>query len=177
MFGCDSFFCSAAANYIQFISAGLEIIGLTLVYVEIRHSERARSIEQKIIFASERLKGTGKELLSETASFIGVLLSGGLIFAAYHWFVIEAAEYAKTLLAPGRAFYERKVYEAYLLLAILLLIFLALLAYTLLRYVSTFTSLLSNWAHGRALGAFGFCLAVLGVIGEAYQVATIILET
>ena len=166
------FFNSSTADVVQHISIAVEAIGLTLTYIEVRHPEKADRIEDVIDqLAARQYPKSGPLRALQPAlyclitialawaplSFIGSLRVQGYISGGAHLAITLA------VIAVGIA-----------------LFFWGRLADAAVEWISsqlsTLISALNKWSGGRALGTLGVLFALLGFIGEIYQIFTLYLE-
>ena len=137
---------------IQFVTLTLEIVGLSLAYVELRHRELADYIEQYIDDAEHRLFDYGTKY-SKTWQFeviitvaIALIMVLGIGYLLGHFRDLHVAIWIYFWIVVGG------------MLSIISLILLA-----------EFISFLNRFSRGSAITSFGVFLAALGVCGEIYQ--------
>lgn len=181
-------FNDQAAVVVQLASLPLEVAGLTLAFIEVRKPSVADAIEAGIDHAAgwcEQMirrfaprDGTGPLALAFMALVaMGFAIAAGrfLLWAGGYiwerekpWWDPPVFDYVVSLVSYATI-------VPLFLLAVIASMWLALaLALLSLRTISLVLRGLDRYAHGRALGAFGLILASMGLVGEMYQVLTIV---
>lgn len=150
-------FTPNTADLIQHISLPLEFLGLSMVYIEVRHPRLADRMEEWV--------DTHKKNLASTFWW-GVVIAVSLIALAY-W----GPRVSEGLALVGRIGGQ----DAPAGTPGAPLKLLAALFFAATFSIMTILGLnrLEHFAHGRALGAAGLIHATLGLLGEVYQVITI----
>ena len=162
------FFNHAASEYIQFISMFLEIIGITLAYIEIRYKPLANRIETKILKEESRIMGFAYKLLQN--KFFSALIT---IFITVVFF-IEIPYLA--------GFFDKIVPHEWdhIKLAVIWSTFPIIILFGIGIFVilmGDFVGWLNRFSDGHAIGALGVVVTFLGLFGETYQVITILVTT
>jgi protein-S-isoprenylcysteine O-methyltransferase Ste14 len=160
-----TFFNNITSEYIQFVSMFLEIIGITLAYIEIRYKPLATKIEGRILMEETRIKDFAYNLLKH--KFFSALIT---VFITVVFF-IEIPYLAGFFdrIVP-KEWNDIKIAVIWLTLPIIVLFALGI-CFILL---SDFISWLNRFSHGHAIGALGVVVTFLGLLGETYQVVTIL---
>lgn len=164
------FFTENNATGVQLYSILLEATALALAYIEVRHPKCARQIENRLETAAERHKieeeqyGKGTPLDKEMTRRLGwasVALFGPSIFILVCW-VFFNSFYVRYFSHEGMFF--------------ILVPSIIWAAWYSKRLRATFVSFMPffNWiSKGRYIIAIGLTMAVLGFIGELFQVIVI----
>ena len=155
------------SEYIQFISMVLEIIGITLAYIEIRYKPLANRIEQKILFEENRIKDFAYDMLKNK------LFSGLITVFVTVIFFIEIpylAGFFDKIVPPEWSNVKLAVIWSTLPVVTLFVLSVCFLL------LSDFVSWLNHFSNGHAIGALGVVVTFLGLLGETYQVITILLD-
>ena len=160
-----TFFNETAANDIQFVSMFLEIIGITLAYIEFRYKPLAHIIEAKIISGEGRIRDFAYGII-ENKLFVWLIT----IFIVVVFFVV---------IPDMAGFYDRVFpFEWHFLRAIIfwltfpiVVLFGVGIGFILF---AEFVVWLNQFSDGHAIGALGVIVTILGLIGESYQVCTIL---
>ena len=164
---CLSFFNDTAAEYIQFISMILEMIGITLAYIEIRYKSLANAMERKILLEESRIKNLAYKLI-ENKLFVSLVT----IFITVVFFI-------EIPYLVG--FFDRVIPEdwthikamiIWMTLPIIVL-FVIGIGFILL---GDFISWLNHFSEGHAIGALGVVVTGMGLLGDTYQVITILVH-
>ena len=161
------FFNQTTSNYIQFVSMFLEIIGITLAYIEIRYKPLATRIEEKILEEETRIKNVASKLLKN--SFFSALIT---IFITVVFFIeipYLAGLFDKIVPPEWEEVKLAVIWASFPIIILFLLGFVFIL-------MSDFVSWLNHFSNGHAIGAFGVVLTFLGLIGQTYQVITMFVQ-
>lgn len=159
------FFNETASNYIQFISMFLEMLGITLAYIEIRYKPLANQIEAWFLDKEHVIKRLGEQLLENKVFSSLVTIFIALIFFIEVPYLVGFFD----RIVPAD-WNDVKVGVIWCTAPILVLALLGV-AFILL---CDFVSWLNRFSHGHAIGALGVVVTFLGLIGETYQVLTIL---
>jgi hypothetical protein len=160
-------FNHTASEYIQFVSMFLEIIGITLAYIEIRYKPLANRIEERILQEENRIMDFSYKLIKN--KFFSALIT---VFVTVVFF-IEIPYLA--------GFFDRILPEEWggvklgVIWSTLPVIFLFVLGFVFILF-SDFLSWLNRFSNGHAIGALGVVVTFLGLLGETYQVITILTD-
>jgi hypothetical protein len=162
-----TFFRETTSEYVQFVSMFLEIIGITLAYIEIRYKPLADKIETRILLEENRIKDFAYNLLKN--KFFSALIT---VFVTIVFF-IEIPYLAGFFdrIVP-KEWNHVKIAVIWLTLPIIVLFVLGI-CFILL---SDFVSWLNHFSNGHAIGALGVVVTFLGLLGETYQVITILVS-
>jgi hypothetical protein len=162
-----TFFNQVASEYIQFISMFLEMTGITLAYIEIRYKPLATRIEMRILVEENRIKDFGYNLLQNK------LFSALITVFVMVVFFIEIPYLAGFFdsIVPAE-WNDVKVAVIWLTLPIIVLFALSIC----FLLFADFVSWLNYFSNGHAIGALGVVVTFLGLLGETYQVITILLD-
>jgi predicted PurR-regulated permease PerM len=160
------FFTESASDYIQFISMFLEIIGITLAYIEIRYKPLANRIEAKILYEETRIRNFVSRL-NDNKLFVSL----ATIFFVFIFFLD---------IPYLVGFFDRIVPEKWTgtlmwvirLTIPIIVFFVAGVGFILF---GDFVSWLNRFSNGHAIGALGVVVTFLGLLGETYQVITILM--
>ena len=164
---CLNFFNNTASDYIQFISMFLEIIGITLAYIEIRYKSLANQIESKIMLEESRIKNLAYRLI-DNKLFISLVT----IFITVIFFI-------EIPYLVG--FYDRVIpqewthIKAMIIWFTLPIIFLFAVGLSFI-ILGDFVSWLNQFSDGHAIGALGVVVTTMGLCGDTYQVITILIH-
>ena len=143
------------SNILQYVSLFLEIIGITLAFIEIKSPKIARFLEESIHDFENHLKDLGSRIASNKITqnlvtvFI-VLLLIAIIPAL--WGLFELPSFV------------------WIIFFFIGAVFLFIIGVFLLV---AFIDSLNSFSNGRAIGSLGICLASLGLFGEIYQILNI----
>jgi hypothetical protein len=155
-------FRSSWANAVQLGALPLSVLGVLLTWIEVRKPVLAARITNllleagRIRFPGRPVQGTGIVALQ-----LFTLVHVVAFVAFWVWFLAIGASALPS--APlGRV--------AWVLVA---LVFPVGMAFLFVRVIAMVLRVLSSYSRGRPLGALGLLLAVVGIIAEVYQVATI----
>jgi hypothetical protein len=145
----------------------LEIVGISLAYIEIRYKSLANKIENKILLEESRIKNLAYRLI-ENKLFVALVT----IFITVIFFIE---------IPYMVGFFDRiipvewthiKVTIIWLTLPIILL-FVVGLGFILL---GDFITWLNAFSKGHAIGALGVVVTSTGLLGDTYQVITILVH-
>jgi hypothetical protein len=145
----------------------LEIVGISLAYIEIRYKNLANRIESKILLEENRIKNLAYRLI-ENKLFVSLVT----IFITVIFFIE---------IPYMVGFFDRiiplewthiKVTIIWLTLPIIFL-FVIGLGFILL---GDFISWLNEFSNGHAIGALGVVVTGMGLLGDAYQSITILVH-
>jgi hypothetical protein len=145
----------------------LEIIGITLAYIEIRYKPLAIKIEEKILLEETRIKNFAEKMLKNK------LFSGLITVFVTVVFFIEIpylAGFFDQIVPP-----EWEHIKVGVIWSTLPIITLFALSLCFILF-SDFISWLNHFSNGHAIGALGVAVTFLGLLGETYQVVTILLS-
>ena len=146
----------------------LEIIGITLAYIEIRYKPLANKIEGRILQEEERIRNFASRL-NENSIFMTL----ATIFFIFIFFLD---------IPYLVGFFDRIVPDKWtgtLLLVIQLTVPIIIFFVGGVVFVvfADFVSWLNQFSNGHAIGALGVVVTFLGLLGETYQVITIFART
>ena len=142
----------------------LEIIGITLAYIEIRYKPLANSIESKILLEESRMKEFAFKLI-ENKLFSSLIT----IFITIVFFIeipYIAGFYDKII---PQEWNQIKVTIIWLTIPVIALFIIGVF----LILLGDFLAWLNDFSDGHAIGALGVVVTFLGLLGETYQVVTI----
>ena len=146
---------------------GLEIIGITLAYIEIRYKSLARRIEEKILEEENRIKDFAYRMLKN--KFFSGLIT---VFVTIVFFIeipYLAGFFDKVVPEDWSGVKNGVIWATLPFVAIFVLCFCFIL-------LSDFVSWLNHFSDGHAIGALGVVVTFLGLLGETYQVITILIH-
>jgi hypothetical protein len=143
----------------------LEIIGITLAYIEIRYKPLATRIEAKILAEEGRIKDFAYKLLENKLFVVLVTLFIIVIFFIEIPFLVG---FFNKVIPKDWDHVKSIVLWSTLPVIIL---FLGGIGVALL---GDFVGWLNRFSHGHAIGALGVVVTFLGLVGETYQVLTIL---
>jgi hypothetical protein len=145
----------------------LEIIGITLAYMEIRYKPLATRIEERILFEENRIKDFAYRMLNN--KLFSALIT---IFVTIVFFIEipYLAGFFDRVIPP-----EWNYIKVAVIWGTLPVIALFVLSFSFVLF-SDFISWLNEFSHGHAIGALGVVVTFLGLLGETYQVITILLD-
>ena len=158
------FFNETASNYIQFISMFLEMLGITLAYIEIRYKPLANQIEGWILHKEHDIKRVGERLLNNK------LFSSLITIFIMLVFFIEVPYLVGFFDRIVPADWNDVKVAVIWFTAPFLMLFVLGVAFILL---CDFVGWLNHFSNGHAIGALGVVVTFLGLVGETYQVLTI----
>lgn len=145
----------------------LEVIGITLAYIEIRYKPLATRIEERIVEGEAQIKGIATRLLKNNlfsaliTCFITVVFFIEIPYLAGFFDKIVPPEWEEIKLAV--------IWASFPIIILFVLGFLFIL-------MSDFISWLNHFSEGHAIGSLGVVLTFMGLLGETYQVITIFVE-
>lgn len=177
------------ADVIQLISLSIEVIGFSLAFIELFHGEVADRIEKALDALESRILQKAQKFLNSAKEyfFYGGKVVYWIIFVAFgvyavvHNFgtlqdglgvsapeIIDSIESMDEGLKPVR---DKAKIPLIIIIFLVMSPALVLIAlFVLLKSGNLFIKFLNNVAHGKALGAFGFLLTAIALIGELTQV-------
>lgn len=158
------FFNQSASEYIQFISMFLEIIGISLAYIEIRYKPLANKIEERILTEETRIKNFAGTLLEN--KFFSALITIFVIIVFFIGIPYFVGFFDNIIPQEWEGV---KVIALWITLPIIILFVVSICFIAL----SDFVSWLNYFSNGHAIGALGVVVTFLGLLGETYQVITI----
>lgn len=146
---------------------GLEIIGISLAYIEIRYKSFANKIENKILLEESRIRNLAYRLI-ENKLFVTLVT----IFITVIFFIEIPYMVGFFDRIIPEEWTHIKVTIIWLTLPIIFL-FVIGLGFILL---GDFVSWLNEFSKGHAIGALGVVVTGMGLCGDTYQVITILLH-
>ncbi|MEQ9404796.1 MAG: hypothetical protein RIM99_14485 [Cyclobacteriaceae bacterium] len=186
-----SFFNESTANSIQLISAPLEVLGLSLAFIELFRKKLAKSIEEKLnLFHGTIESWTTNLVLSSMARFFysevrsikdgrrKVKLASKVFYSLLTTIIVfSIVSYSfdpfwlanKFQLVPSN--FDRISIEV-----MNYFIRIVLIPISIVFWFGLYISKLDKLTGGSALGSIGLLIASIGVLGEAYQVVFILLN-
>jgi len=157
-----SFLRESWADVVQLVSLPLELLGLSLAWIEVIYPLKAREI-CKVMEALGRI------------TFPPAVISPIQKLAWRLFIIIELALMALswlTLFCLIERFEPRSI--SFFGFVFGLLVGPIIGSFICFRLVSWLLNVLSDFSEGRALGTFGLILAALGVLCEVYQVSVLL---
>lgn len=145
----------------------LEIIGITLAYIEIRYKPLANRIETKILYEENRIKDFAYKLL-ENKFFLTLITI--FIIVVFFIEIPYMAGLFDRIVPPD--WDNVKVTVIWLTFPVIIL-FLTSICLILL---GDFVAWLNHFSNGHAIGALGVVVTGLGLVGETYQVLHILIN-
>lgn len=142
----------------------MEIIGITLAYIEIRYKPLARRIEEYIKFFEKRTKEFGYKLL-ENKLFSALITI--FVIVVFFFEIPYMAGFFDEVLPPDMAGIQETL--LWLTSPIVILFILSILTIGFADFVAW----LNRFSEGHAIGALGVVVTFLGLVGEIYQILTI----
>ena len=158
------FFNETASTYLQFFSMFMEVIGITLAYLEIRYKPVARKLEATIQVFEGTIKEFGYKLLEN--KMFSTLISVFVIVVFFFEIPYMAGFYDKILPTDYRGIQDVMLWMTSPV------VFLFVLS-VLIVFFAEFVAWLNRFSDGHAIGALGVVITFLGFLGETYQVLTI----
>jgi hypothetical protein len=145
----------------------LEIVGITLAYTEIRYKPLANRIEEKILKEETRIKDFAFKMLKN--KFFSGLIT---VFVTIIFFVEipYLGGFFDRIIPP-----EWNTVKLAVIWSTLPIIAVFVLSFCFILF-SDFVSWLNEFSSGHAIGALGVVVTFLGLLGETYQVVTILLH-
>jgi hypothetical protein len=142
----------------------LEMIGITLAYIEIRYKPLADKIEEKILKEETRIKDTAHKLLQN--KLFSALITVFITVVFFIEIPYLAGFFDRVVPKEWNNIKDGVVWSTFPVLILFAISFGFLL-------FSEFVSWLNRFSHGHAIGALGVVVTFLGLLGETYQVITI----
>lgn len=145
----------------------LEVIGITLAYIEIRYKPFANRIEAKILKEESRIMDFASNLLKNKffsaliTIFITVVFFIEIPYLAGFFDKIVPSEWEDVKLAV--------IWSTFPIIILFAIGFCIIL-------MGDFVSWLNRFSDGHAIGALGVVVTFLGLMGETYQVITILVN-
>lgn len=142
----------------------LEVIGITLAYIEIRYKPLATRIEMKILKEETRIMGFVYNLLKN--KFFSALIT---IFITVVFFIeipYLAGLFDKLVPHEWDNVKQGVIWSTFPIIILFAVGFFIIL-------MGDFISWLNQFSNGHAIGALGVVVTFLGLMGETYQVITI----
>jgi len=142
----------------------LEVIGITLAYIEIRYKPLATRIEMKILKEEARIMDFAYGLLKN--KFFSALIT---IFITVVFFIeipYLAGFFDKIVPQEWEHVKVGVIWSTFPIIILFAVGFCVIL-------MGDFVSWLNRFSHGHAIGALGVVVTFLGLLGETYQVITI----
>lgn len=158
------FFNETTSNYLQFFSMIMEILGISLAYVEIKYKPFARRIETKILREEHRIKKFAFKLM-ENKLFSALVTI--FIMIVFFFGIPYYAGFYDHILPPDMKSIQNTIIWV---TAPFVFLFSAGMGLIIL---GDFVSWLNRFSDGHAIGALGVVITGLGLTGEVYQVLTI----
>ncbi|MDH5379832.1 MAG: hypothetical protein OEW75_03210 [Cyclobacteriaceae bacterium] len=159
-----NFFNETASNYLQFVTMVLEIVGITLAYIEIRYKPLAKRTENWILRLEDKIKDFAWKVVRNNMFSTLITL---FVIVIFFFEVPYFAGFYDKILPAGMKSIQDIFY--WLTFPIVLLFFLGLFVI----FLSEFIAWLNRFSGGHAIGALGVVVTLVGLIGEVYQVLTI----
>lgn len=169
----EGFFNEQWADKIQLVSIWLETLGLALVVIELFKSQWADKIEDAIDKTEQRTRvwfgklGLALPYSVETEKRTGLHSGFGLRWIVTLYFVGQTVWYI-TDMVKGETLDQIDTVIFLFGAAVATLT----IAYYLLKGLHSCIHFLNKLTNGHALGSIGLLLAILGFLGEVYQVIT-----
>lgn len=158
------FFNENTSNYLQFFSMTMEVLGISLAYLEIKYKSIARSIEEKILNDEEKIKEFAMKLM-ENKIFSALVTI--FIIILFFFFVPYMFGFYDHVLPPDMKSIQQTIMWVTSPVIVLFIIGLCLIL------LGDFVSWLNHFSDGHAIGALGVVITGLGLLGEVYQILTI----
>ena len=158
------FFNETVSNYLQFVSMFMEVIGISLAYIEIRYKPLKFKIEAKILAGETRMRQMSWRLAQN--NLFSALITVFVIVVFFFEIPYMAGLFDKLLPQEWQDFQETLYWLTF---PVILLFFLVLFVILLGEFVSW----LNRFSEGHALGALGVVVTSIGLTGEIYQILTI----
>jgi len=169
-----NFFNSQTANIVQLISFPLEVIGLTLVVLEIYFPRKSSLIEYWINLFERRTRLKPEQIKPSVVLFIGFILLDAHVLS---FEVISI--FGELILRVFRNPNFDDIFSIFFC-GVFLFPFIIIGVYFMFSILSVSISIvnivikgLNKLTKGRALASIGLILSCLGVMGELYQVICI----
>ena len=145
----------------------LEVIGITLAYIEIRYKPLATRIELKILKEETRFMNIAYSLLKN--KFFSALIT---IFITVVFFIeipYLAGFFDKIVPKEWDNVKVGVIWSTFPIIILFAVGFCIIL-------MGDFISWLNEFSDGHAIGALGVVVTFLGLLGETYQVITILVH-
>ena len=143
----------------------LEVVGITLAYIEIRYKPLATRIEMKILQEETRIMEFAYNLLKN--KFFSALIT---IFITVVFFIeipYLAGFFDKIVPQEWENIKRGVIWSTFPIIILFAVGFFIIL-------MGDFISWLNRFSNGHAIGALGVVVTFLGLMGETYQVITIL---
>ena len=142
----------------------MEVLGISLAYMEIKYKALARGIEERILNDEEKIKEFAMRLM-ENKLFSGLVTL--FIIVLFFFFIPYMFGFYDHILPP-----DMKSIQTTIIWVTSPVIFLFVLGLCLIL-LGDFVSWLNKFSDGHAIGALGVVITGLGLVGEIYQILTI----
>ncbi len=142
-----------------------EIIGITLAYIEIRYKPFANRIESRIIDSEDNIKEFAYKLLDN--KFFSALITL-FVIVIFFFEIPYFAGFFDEVLPPDLKGLQNTL--LWLTTPVVILFILSLCTI----FFSEFVGWLNRFSEGHAIGALGVVITSIGLLGEIYQVLTIL---
>ena len=159
-----TFFNQETSNIIQFISMAMEIIGITLAYIEIRYRPFAMRIESRILDIEVKIKEFAWKIVQNNLFSVLITLFVMVVFFFERPYM---AGFFDTVLPENMKQVQEVIYWCTFPIVVLFL------ACIFLIFLSEFVSWLNRFSDGHAIGSLGVVVTGIGLTGEIYQVFSI----
>ena len=162
-----TFFNDTVSDVFQFITINLELVGITLAFIEIKLPDTANKIENGMFSAETKVRNFAEKMIGHKlfSSMITLCIIVGFFFE------IPAAAGFFDAVFPADVL-RFMDYLLYFSIAITLVVVLGFGVILLGEFIAA----LNRFSNGKAIGALGVFLASLGLVGEIYQVINILIH-
>ena len=143
----------------------MEILGITLAYTEIKYKEVARRIEYKIQSEEDKIKQFAHRLMQNKLFSALVTI---FIIIVFFFGIPYYAGFYDHILPPDLKSIQNTIIWVTAPFVFLFSVGLGLII------LGDFVSWLNRFSDGHAIGALGVVITGLGLIGECYQILTIL---
>ncbi|MDH5599483.1 MAG: hypothetical protein OEY34_10185 [Cyclobacteriaceae bacterium] len=162
-----TFFNDTVSDIFQFITINLELVGLTLAFIEIKLPNTANKIERGMFTAETKVRNFGEQMISHKMFSSLITLC---IFVGFFFEIPAAAGFFDEVFPPNVL-----KFMDYLLYFSIVVTLLVLIGFGVILF-GEFMAALNRFSNGKAIGALGVLLASLGLVGEIYQVINILVH-
>lgn len=153
-----NFFNESISDLLQHITLALELVGITLAFIEIKSPSTANKIEKAI---------RGIQKATERASYQVTRSHVGQTFITIFIILLFVA------IVPTIWGLFSLPWYAWVVIGVIGGIFGVIIG---MHLMVDFINSLNTFSNGRAIGALGVCLASLGIAGEIYQIIFIYMK-
>lgn len=154
------FFNELWANRLQYWTIWFEVVGFSLTFIEVLKPELADRIEARIDELSQhRLAVEPLGALDGCLGLFGIILMSLVLLVGL-------------LMTNSKSEFE--VGDGFIIIIVMIPIIGSLTYILLIRVLGVIINKLNAISNGHALGTLGLIIALIGLLGEAYQYITMV---